>query len=283
MIAVLTIVHGRHDHLRNQRRGLLTSTSAADLHVVVAMGDPQVRRALTDVEGYGPPILLEELATDPGRLPLAAARNRAAEVALAAGADVLVFLDVDCVPTPSLIGQYAGSVRARDGAGRSPGVWCGATARLPRLDGPGDYPVAAPEVLSAMAVPDAGRPVLDPGRARVEPDLTRFWSLNFALGQIDWCATGGFDEAYVGYGGEDTDFAQRLGCAGGSMVWLGGATAHHQWHDSQSPPVGHLVDIVRNANLFHDRWGWWPMRGWLDAFASRGLADRDADGRWQVV
>lgn len=282
MIAVLTIVHGRHEHLRNQRRALLTSERAADLHVVVAMDDPHVRRALRDVGGYGPPVVVEEIAGDPGLLPLAAARNRAATIALDAGADVLVFLDVDCLPTPSLIGQYAEAVGARRSAGAQPAVWCGATARLPRMEGPGDYPVAAPEVLSVMAVPDRDRPVLDPGEVLVEPDLTRFWSLNFALGQSDWTAIGGFDTAYVGYGGEDTDFGQRLGRCGGSMIWTGGATALHQWHATQSPPVSHLEDIVRNANLFARRWGWWPMGGWLEGFREQGLAYQDGTG-WHLT
>ena len=284
MIAVVTIVHGRHDHLRNQRRALLTSERPADLHVVVAMGDPGVRRALADSEGYGPPVLLEDLPADPAGLPLAAARNRAAALALGAGADVLVFLDVDCLPTPGLVGRYAQAVRDRRGAGSVPAVWCGATARLPQLAGAADYPVADPPVLSAMAVPDRGRPVLADGAVQAESDFTTFWSLNFALGQSDWAAVGGFDEAYVGYGGEDTDFGQRLGRVGGRLVWTGGATALHQWHETQSPPVGHLADIVRNANLFAQRWGWWPMEGWLEGFRAQGLAQQDGPGgRWRVA
>jgi hypothetical protein len=50
------------------------------------------------------------------------------------------------------------------------------------------------------------------------------------------------------------------------------------------PPVEHLADIVRNANRFRERWGWFPMRGWLDAFAARGLAGPEPDGAaWRVV
>lgn len=32
---------------------------------------------------------------------------------------------------------------------------------------------------------------------------------------------------------------------------------------------------VRNAHLFHQRWNAWPMHGWLDAFAERGLLTFD--------
>jgi hypothetical protein len=50
---------------------------------------------------------------------------------------------------------------------------------------------------------------------------------------------------------------------------------------SPSPPVEHLDDILRNATLFHSRWGWWPMAGWLTEFARAGLVryERRQD-RW---
>ncbi|MGZ5403789.1 MAG: glycosyltransferase family 2 protein, partial [Nocardioides sp.] len=86
----------------------------------------------------------------------------------------------------------------------------------------------------------------------------------------------------VGYGAEDTDFAQRARRAGATMWWVGGALAHHQWHPVSDPPVEHLDDVVRNANLFHRRWGWFPMTGWLEAFARRGLADYDGES-WVVL
>ena len=44
----------------------------------------------------------------------------------------------------------------------------------------------------------------------------------------------------------------------------------------------HLDDILRNAAIFHRRWGWWPMEGWLDAFAERGLARYATEG-WEAV
>lgn len=33
----------------------------------------------------------------------------------------------------------------------------------------------------------------------------------------------------------------------------------------------HLADIVANARCFRSKWGVWPMRGWLRAFADAGL------------
>ena len=54
------------------------------------------------------------------------------------------------------------------------------------------------------------------------------------------------------------------------MRWVGGAHAFHQFHPISDPPIEHLDDIVANAVVFHRRWGWWPMQGWLDAFETKG-------------
>ena len=66
-------------------------------------------------------------------------------------------------------------------------------------------------------------------------------------------------------------FRQDMPC------WAGGATAYHQHHPSENPPVGHLHDIVRNAHIFRRSWGRWPMVGWLEEFARRGLVRFDGD------
>ena len=33
--------------------------------------------------------------------------------------------------------------------------------------------------------------------------------------------------------------------------------------------------------VFRDRWGAWPMRGWLDAFVEEGLVERTASGDYR--
>ena len=109
------------------------------------------------------------------------------------------------------------------------------------------------------------------------------FGLGLSLTPQDFRLAGGFCADYVGYGGEDTDFAQSVAHAGGSLTWVGGATAYHQHHESTSPPVQHLEAIVRNAGVFHERWGWWPMEGWLAAFEERGMARVGAGGRWEVA
>ena len=95
---------------------------------------------------------------------------------------------------------------------------------------------------------------------------------------------GGFSPAYRRSGGEDTGFGQKAARAGAPRAWAGGPHPSHQSHPVSNPPVEHLDDILTNAALFHQRWGWWPMRGWLDEFERMGLVQYDADERrWRKV
>ena len=72
--------------------------------------------------------------------------------------------------------------------------------------------------------------------------------------------------------------AERAGLGFG---WVGDARAYHQWHPTADPPVHHAADIVRNATLFHERWGWWPMEGWLRGLADAGVVERTGLG-WRL-
>ncbi|WP_235509513.1 glycosyltransferase family 2 protein [Terrabacter sp. Soil811] len=282
-MAVVTIVHGRHTHLARQLWGLRRQTRLPDLQVVVAMDDPEVEQLARSQAGPWD-VRVESLPRREGRLPLAAARNLGVAVASRAGAEQVMLLDVDCIPSPGLVERYAavlGDERRRSpGPDVAPLVLAGEVAYLPPAPAGRDYRDLD---LAALASPHPARPTLASDEVRPAEDLRLFWSLSFALTVRSWNAVGGFDEAYVGYGGEDTDFGQRLGASGGRLLWVGGAAAHHQHHPTSSPPVQHVHDVVANANRFARRWGWWPMEGWLDAFATLGLARRDPDGTWQVT
>ncbi len=274
--AVVTIAHGRHEHLRGQGWGLLRQTRPADIYVVVAMADPDIPAVAREQH---PDTITVELGASATALPLAEARNAGAGAALDAGADVLVFLDLDCIPEASTVERYAEVLTTTVGEG--PVVACGEVRYLPPVDHPAEYRTSG---LAGRARPHPARPAPAPGTVVVGGDVRLFWSLSFAMTSAGWQAVGGFDEAYVGYGAEDTDFGQRLAAADGELLWVGGATAYHQHHASEVPPTRHLHSIVRNANVFRDRWGWFPMEGWLAEFEARGLARRDlATSRWRVT
>lgn len=259
---VVTAVHQRHEHLRRQQDALARSTVQPDLRVVVAMDDDAV-------DALVPGVTVLHLDRAGRALPLAAARNAGAEAAVAAGAELLVFLDVDCLPGPGLVGAYR---RAATGAWGDQ-LLSGAVAYLPP---------PPPEGYDLRQLPPhrfhPARPVAAAGTELAAEDHRLFWSLSFALTVHTWRRVGGFDEAFEGYGAEDTDLAMRARAAGVGLVWVGGAEAFHQWHETSTPPVQHLDDILRNGALFADRWGWWPMEGWLQAFAERGLVRRAGPG-----
>jgi GT2 family glycosyltransferase len=267
--AIITVVHRRAAHLRNQRVALTLGTRTADVHVLVAIDDPTVRDAVT---GPGPDAVVVDCDAAGGPLPLASARNMGADTALRGGADLLVFLDVDCLAGAALLQRYQ---EAAARAEHADALLCGPVTYLPP-PGPAGYPL---DDLGALVNPHPARPAPADGEV-VTADHQRglFWSLSFAVTSPIWRRIGGFCERYRGYGGEDTDFAQCAAAAGVGMRWVGGAHAFHQHHLVSDPPVEHLDDILLNCTIFHDRWGWWPMSGWLDAFEDRGLIRRDPAG-----
>jgi len=260
---VVTVVHGRHDHLREQVR-VLRRVAPAVHHVVVAVDDPEVPSILEQAART----TVLEIASHPLGLPIATARNAGVEQALSDGAARVILLDVDCVPGPRLVRRYVDAfLRAGDA------LLCGPVTYLRE-----DQPVPGdPDDLEVLRSPHPARP--DPTDGEVlrhgDPDL--FWSLSCALSAPTWRRIGGFHEGYVGYGAEDTDFGRLARSQGVDLVWVGGADAFHQFHPVSAPPVEHVVDIVRNASLFHRRWGEWPMRGWLEDFDRRGLVTWEPD------
>ncbi len=258
-VGCCVIARGRHEHLERVLVGLARQRHRPDVVCVVSMGDPDV----CEIAARQPLPVRTDLVTAEHPLPLAMARNRAADLV---ATDVIVFLDVDCIPAPRLVEDYVDN--ARDG------LLTGTVRYLP------------PGVPSSVAAWTAGdlrqagrchkaRPPVDDVQQSDRYDL--FWSLNFAVTSETWAALGGFDELFVGYGAEDTDLAFRARAADVPLWRVPGGEAFHQHHDSENPPTAHLVDIIRNANHFHRRWGTWPMRGWLDAFERDGLLSIDDD------
>ncbi len=277
--AVITIARGRHTHLTHQLRSLAKRPGLGHF-VLVSMGDPALTTVLSRERPPAREVLMRDLPIldGEGDLPLAAARNLGAQSAIDAGAEVLVFLDIDCVAGPGLVERYTQAAFELVHQPK-PVVLCGEVGYLPAgadLDDPG-IP------LSELAAPHVARPSPPPGTTEDSDRLDLFWSLSFAMTARHWRTVGGFCEDYVGYGGEDTDFGQLVAAAGGGLRWVGGAPAYHQHHGSVIPPVPHLAAIVRNANLFHRRWGWFPMSGWLEEFERRGLASFDVTSQTWVT
>ncbi|MFC6790089.1 glycosyltransferase family 2 protein [Methylobacterium komagatae] len=251
--SVLTLVRGRADRLRNLMRGLAAQT-VRPRELVIAWMQPEPAPDLPDA---GCPV--RHILVPGEAMPLAAARNRAAS---AASADLLVFLDVDCIPSPTLIAAYAQAAAA------ARGLFLGEVRYLPQ--GPVDL-----AALDRLSEAHPARPTPPDSGLRREPDAGQLWGLSFALSAADWRAVGGMDETYTGYGGEETDFAARLAATGLPTYWVAGARAYHQHHPVHVPPLQHFAPILANAARFRARHGRWCMTYWLGQFRSAGLIDWD--------
>jgi GT2 family glycosyltransferase len=262
-VSVLVPVRDRREHLANLVAGLNRSAGAPEFELLVGwMGGADPGPALARAAGYE----ARAIEVEGEELPLARARNA---LAAAAAGEVLVFLDVDCVPAPSLLGAYAAALAADDA------LALGETRYLPKGFVASGVDTA---VLRRAARPHPERACLFPAPGEVRRDARHdlFWSLNFAVRRATFAERiGGFDESYRGYGIEDTDFARRAARADVRLAWIGGALAFHQHHEpTRLRPEG-VPTLIANARRYRERWGEWPARGWLEELAAAGLLEWD--------
>lgn len=140
---------------------------------------------------------------------IGAARNRGA--ARAAG-ELLIFLDDDVEPRPGFVGAHLASHR-----GRSRAVALGALP-LPeaRLSEPFLY------YLERVRHYDLCRRYGGAARIPIPP-----LNGNSSLRSAEFRASGGYDERFAGYGGEDTELGYRLRAAGVEFVHAPDAVGIH--------------------------------------------------------
>jgi len=256
-ISVLTLVKNRAGHLDNLVEGLIRSGQQPDELVIVDMSDIPV----TVVSTPFPSRVVRLETTD---LPLAQARNLAARHA---SGDHLLFLDVDCIPMADLVRAMDSALSHQDALICAEVRYLGPDAVLASWTEPELMRSSQPH--PARSFPATG--------LRKEDNAGLFWSLTFGLHQTTFARLGGFDERFTGYGAEDTDFGFRSRDSLTPLMFMGGAGAFHQHHDVYDPQLQHFEDILRNAGVFHQKWGVWPMTGWLAAFESMGLIQRDLE------
>lgn len=268
-VAVITPVSvNRLAHLHRQRRMLRElRTPGIEIVRIEAWLDEEPPPASETVPWVHTP-------PGPHGMRVGAARNAAARLALEQGADLLVFLDVDCLPGAGLLERYISAADTHPDA-----MLCGPVTYLRSIQRPSTL-----DELDAFTHPHPGRPLPPDGTvvAATDAEFDLFWSLSFAVTPATWTRLGGFDEVYEGYGAEDTDLGRRARSLGVQLQWVGGAHAYHQWHPAGSPPWRHLDDILRNGALFAERWGEWPMGGWIDSFVDAGAVEAH-DGGYRRV
>lgn len=298
--AVVTVVHGQHDELMSQVGGIAVGSRVPDLYVAIGMGDPDVSRGRLPITSDRWRTITRAAQTiDPARLPFAAARNLGAVTAMDAGAEVLIFLSVQCVPGARLVERYAERVPSAGHA--APVQWCGEVRTLrppPPVIG---YPVYRLESLTLDPEPLLAVDHVEVERPQAPTPTEEAWAIpgyvsetraggaattgdSFAITARDFRATGGFCPQFRGAEGVDEDFAHVVSAAGGTVVRIGGVPAYRQFRAKAPPEAADVHRLVRNANLFAERWGRaLPIEEW-EALVATGLARRDESrGRWVVA
>ncbi|KQP31292.1 glycosyl transferase [Methylobacterium sp. Leaf104] len=255
---LITLNKGRDAHLARLLEGVARGPHP-EACVIVEMGAEPA-----PLPDYGFPI--RRVVLDSPGLPLGRARNAGRH---AAATERLIFLDVDCIPSADLVPRLSADLAEADG------LICCEIRYLPAGAVADGWTEGG---LRAAGHPHPVRRFPKDGLARSDnPGL--FWSLAFGVRATTFDRLGGFDEGFDGYGAEDTDLAFRADALSIPVLFSAGGQAFHQHHPACDPPLQHFADIVRNATRFQERHGLWPMDGWLDAFAARGLINaqwRDA-------
>lgn len=244
--SVIIIVKGRRKQLANTIEAIERSTILPkDIQVVVmdtsddVMAGKKVPTYVTVVNGSD-------------MLPLAKARNTGATQAQT---DMLVFIDVDCIVSPTLFERTVPVCTNTT-------VITGYPKYLSIVPTHGDYNKLEPSAID------------HPSRYAIPTDKKvshlKFWSLMFCISKQAFENIDGFDEEYTGYGGEDTDFAMRFNAKNIDLVFIKDYVLH-QYHTKYDPPLNYIEDILKNAETFRLKWGFLPMMAWLEKFYELGF------------
>ncbi|NEU70223.1 glycosyltransferase [Spirosoma agri] len=248
--SVVTIVKGRRKQLANLLYAVKASTILPYDIQIVCMDDPD---GITIPKGL--PVSIH-VSKETHELPLAAARNRGIA---ATKTDNVIFIDVDCIVSPTLFATMLMSLEPET-------ILAAYPLYLPIVPDTGNY-----GDLQDQAVPHPARERIPVGQP---VDHLQFWSLIFAIQKQTFDTIGGFDESFTGYGAEDTDFAMLFYRAGVELIFVHDYVLH-QYHDKHDPPVNHFESIIENATRYKQKWHVLPMQRWLNAFADLGLIQID--------
>jgi glycosyltransferase involved in cell wall biosynthesis len=202
-LSVVTPTHGRRPLVERTLRSLEIQRDAGEFEVVVVDdgADPGLGDHLAGL-GLGVELRVVHLPENRGR---SAARNAGID---AARGDVVVFLDSDM---EVVTGFLAAHRAAHDGPHA---VVLGNILTAPEVGGG-----AFVEYIDSRGVKK-----VPPGRS-IPPRY--FMTGNSSVSRAMLARTGGFDEEFDEYGGEDTEFGYRLGARGGRFHYAAEAVSYH--------------------------------------------------------
>ena len=228
------------------------------------MGDPD---AAAGPPPTGPPVTAVLVEVPDSRLPLARARNAGAATAIESGADLLVFLDVDCIPAPGLVRRYVGARRGRGSA---------TALRAGRLSPPAAAGRLRPRSAAANWPTRTRRAR---ARPRTRPCATGTAAVLVVVVRRRpdvWDRIGGFCEEYAATAARTPTSASSPQPPASGSTGSAARTPTTSSTRRATRRSEHVDDILANAHVFFRRWGWWPMTGWLTGFERLGLVTHNA-------
>lgn len=234
--------------LEHTLRGFLRQECQVPFEVVVINdgGSDRTRQMMLGIHKIRPDLPLQYHYLGPPSQEFRAAATRNLGVRAAQGSR-LVFADCDTVPAVGFLDAHLGAPEA---------VLVGLRRRI------------AQEAVEDLALPWAHegwyqahvwaedeRTTAEPFRSAyqalpggAEPHII-FWSCNLSMPTEALRAIGGFDEAYVGWGGEDEDLGIRLK-AHGLEFRRTDATVYHLDHDPRTPrTASELLKVTRHQGV----------------------------------
>lgn len=250
-LSIVTIVKSRVRQLTNLIRSI-EQAAPLPLELVVVWMAPPCSESLITSNKFD--IVHKFVAHD--NLPIPKARNKGFQ---ACRSDNIVYMDVDCICPAGLFGHISDKLRRQRVV----------TAQMRYLFNVPEK-INYPSLLNqAITHPNSGRHLIDQ-----DTGFEQFHTMLFAITRQDYNSIDGFDENYVGFGVGDVDFATRCEQAGMSLYVIADKVLH-QFHPRVEPPINHLFDIVNNASLYRQKWGFYPIQNWLEEFAREGLVNED--------
>lgn len=213
LISVIVTTYNRPDALRAVLAGLLAQTDRTFEILVADDGSRDDTRELVERLGRDSVIPLRHVWQEDTGFRAGAARNRAA--ALARG-EYLVFLDGDCVPRPDWIAQHRALAQRGWMVAGNRVLLSETFTRLVLASGTPIHQWTEVQWQAAEARGDINRtrPLkrysLGPLRKLAGRRWQRVRTCNLGVWMKDFRSVNGFDEAFEGWGFEDSDLAVRL-------------------------------------------------------------------------
>lgn len=276
-ISVITIVKNRTEKLCNLINQLENCSTTPDELLIVWMTPPSDLSLITSNK-----FNIEHKFVNQKELPIAKARNKGL---FEAKNDLLAYVSVDTIFSPSCF-EEAKAALAPSSVLRAPVCSIPITSRNQQYSTllstesenlHSDFQQS--ELSTSNHLPTVGLQKStesvnkkDDTHGKFSNDSTA--SAMFFIRKADFEKTGGFDETFDGYGLNDEDFFTQCREVGLTLTDLP-SMVFSPVRDLTRCPVNHLLDFVHNAQLFREKWGFYPRKDVLCSYAAKGLINND--------